>query len=456
MTFRSDTMRMSGGMLIFFSIVGAVVIALPYPHKDVRPLWAAYALFAGGALMGLFQIIKAEDLIQAAAGKQQPILYASFAILFWTMLIQLTTGGLDSPFTPLYFFAVAGLAQLLTVKMTLSLNIVTALGFLAVLAAKGQLRWENLAPVLAWFAVLQLVAGFSSSQTIRLRRQIEYREGLQKEMANLISLIQDPADQVAASAEELWASAEEMRQAAERVSGSANHIAQGADLQAKHVAATSRAIGSLDASTKTIAANAKATDEALEQGASEEVARAQNLLDALRDHTKEIDRLVALIERIDDQTELLALNAAIEAARAGEHGRGFAVVAQEVRKLSESSNRAVGKIAGFSREIRQSTANLVDSMGATVSAIDRSTQLAQDTVGATRQQETETQNIIEAINQMAAIVEENALNTARVSEAIEGQAASFEQIAASAQGLAETSGCLQQFVEQLWLLSQTD
>ncbi|MBN1799963.1 MAG: hypothetical protein JW891_00560 [Candidatus Lokiarchaeota archaeon] len=53
--------------------------------------------------------------------------------------------------------------------------------------------------------------------------------------------------------------------------------------------------------------------------------------------TKEIARIMTIINDISVQTNLLALNASIEAGRAGEHGRGFAVVADEVRKLAEES-----------------------------------------------------------------------------------------------------------------------
>ncbi|MFQ5560849.1 MAG: methyl-accepting chemotaxis protein [Nitrospinota bacterium] len=79
----------------------------------------------------------------------------------------------------------------------------------------------------------------------------------------------------------------------------------------------------------------------------------------LGNKSKEINKVMEIINNVADQTRLIAFNAAIEASSAGEAGRRFGVVAAEIRRLADNVTESTGEIEEKIGEIQAAINRLV-------------------------------------------------------------------------------------------------
>lgn len=75
--------------------------------------------------------------------------------------------------------------------------------------------------------------------------------------------------------------------------------------------------------------------------------------------SKQISKVMVIINAVADQTKLIAFNAALEASSAGEAGKRFSVVAGEIRRLADSVTDSTREIETKISEIQDSISRLV-------------------------------------------------------------------------------------------------
>ena len=237
---------------------------------------------------------------------------------------------------------------------------------------------------------------------------------------NVVEQVLPSVEQIRAISQSLAGSAEEQSAAAEEVASSLEET----DTQVRANAESANVANQLVSQTSNVA-----------NAGQEKMKTMTRAMAGIAEASREIGRIIKVIDEIAFQTNLLALNAAVEAARAGQHGRGFAVVAQEVRNL-----------AGRSAKAARETAELIEDAGRRV----------EEGVGIARETETALGEIVQNVTkvkdlvaEIAAASEDQATGVAQVSNAMvqvnQGAQAGSQQ----SEELASTADELGQLAERL-------
>jgi len=240
--------------------------------------------------------------------------------------------------------------------------------------------------------------------------------------------------------DDISSSAEQVASGARQISESAMSLSQGAAEQASAVEELNSTIEGISQQTETNAAVSKrATNYAEEARRSAETGNVdmQNMLsamDAINKDSKDIAKIIKVIDDIAFQTNLLALNASVEAARAGQHGRGFTVVAEQV-----------GELARRSKEAAQNTTGLIES---SIRSVSDGMRIANKTAEALN-------HIVSSVSEISGLVNEIDTASAAQTRSIEEVNTGITQIALVTQSNTATSEEEAAFAEQLASQSET-
>jgi methyl-accepting chemotaxis protein len=336
-----------------------------------------------------------------------------------------------------------------TFNLYLALTIVLILIVATVMLISTLLLFYKIKPLQSIVHKLKELAGNEGDLTSRLPATGKDEIGeLSRSFNLMISNYQTFVRNILGSAQHVAA-------ASQQISATTEEIASGSQSQAQSAQQMNVLFRELTFGLDSISRNAEGAanlsenmSKVAQEGGSvihktiQGITQLNEQITTLKKDSDKVGHIIEVIDDIADQTNLLALNAAIEAARAGDQGRGFAVVADEVRKLAERSSKATKEITAIITAMQK---NMNDSVLATTEAVHHTDKSGEAFEGILSMIKEASSKIVD----IAAATEQQTTQSANILQSVELIAASCEQSAAASEETASSSQSLAGLAEQL-------
>ncbi len=269
------------------------------------------------------------------------------------------------------------------------------------------------------------------------------------------------SNEIAASAEEMTSQSNTVSSATEQSVANVNNISAAAEQMSSGVNTVATAIEEMSSSLNEVAKNC-IKESQIATNANNQAKSTREEMERLGVSSKEIGKVIEVINDIADQTNLLALNATIEAASAGEAGKGFAVVANEVKELAKQTAQATEQISSQIEDMQNNTTTVVKAIEDITKIIEEINEISHTIVSAVEEQSATINEIAKNVggaSSAATEISRNVGESARglsevssnilgVSKAASDTATGVQNIKQSSQELAKLAIGLQKIVGQ--------
>ena len=274
-------------------------------------------------------------------------------------------------------------------------------------------------------------------------------------MESVIKEVRDSVEEVASANNQLAATMEELSTTFDSQAHQVSEMVDGMGQVSNISKNTSDALETNMQFLETTADNTRKEAENLDQVSNDmgdierDTISLSETIRHLSESSAQIGNILNVINDIANQTNLLALNAAIEAARAGEAGRGFAVVADEVRKLAERTQHAIGEVETIINELARDSENASNAMNKSVASVHEGAGNIQSVTGEIKRAVEDVTNLYTDMKPISQSVSDQYVTIQSVVDNAQVVAAGIEESNAAVNEVNNTVSHLQQRTERL-------